>query len=167
MLLATRPDKRPGEIKKAQNYAGATAFVAPDQVEGTLRAGWEHLAGIIDPFQRAVMMMFLITECHPFDDGNGRVARIFTNLELVARGEHSIVIPTSYRNNYLATLNGATYGNGIAALTSALDFSRRWVAAADWADWARCMADLNSSNAFEDPATAEHSGRRLRLPRPS
>ncbi len=164
VLMAGRPEKRPGEIKKKFNYAGATTFVAPNQVEGTLRASWEHLAGLIDPFHRAVMMMFLITECHPFDDGNGRIARVLTNVGLVARGQHRIVIPTCYRNNYLATLSGATNGNGVAALTAALDFSRRWVAAVDWSDWDRCRVDLDASNAFEDPAVAEHSGRRLRLP---
>ncbi len=167
VLMAGRPEKRPGEIKTEFNYAGATTFVAPSQVEGTLRAGWEHLAGLVDPFHRAVMMMFLITECHPFDDGNGRVARVLTNAELVARGQHRIIIPTSYRNNYLATLNGATNGSGVAALTAAMDFSRRWVAAIDWSDWDRCRADLDASNAFEDPAVAEHSGRRLRLPNAS
>lgn len=167
VLMAGRPDKRPGKFKEVPNYAGATEFVSPRQLDGTLRAGWEHLAGIVDPFHRAVMMMFVVSECHPFDDGNGRVARILTNAELVAGGQHRIVIPTSYRNNYLAALNGVTYGNGVAALTSALDFSRRWVAAVEWSDWDRCRADLDTSNAFEDPATAEHSGRRLRLPGPS
>lgn len=164
VLMAGRPERRPGEIKTEFNYAGATTFVAPNHVEGTLRAGWEHLSGLVDPFHRSVMTMFLITECHPFDDGNGRVARVMTNVELVARGQHRIVIPTCYRNNYLATLNGATNGSGVAALTAALDFSRRWVAAVDWSDWDRCRADLDDSNAFEDPAVAEHSGRRLRLP---
>lgn len=164
ILMAGRPEKRPGEFKTEFNYAGTTAFVAPDQVEGTLRAGWEQLEGLVDPFHRAAMLMFLITECHPFDDGNGRVARILTNTELVARGQHRIVIPTCFRNNYLATLSGATHGNGVAALTAALDFSRRWVAAVDWSDWGRCRADLDASNAFEDPGVAEHSGRRLRIP---
>lgn len=164
VIMGGRPEKRPGEIKTEMNYAGATTFVAPNHVEGTLRAGWEHVADLVDPFHRAVLLMFLITECHPFDDGNGPVARILTNAELVARGEHRIVIPLCYRNNYLAALSGATYGNGVTALAAALDFSRRWVAAVDWSDWARCRADLDSSNAFEDPGVAEHSGRRLRLP---
>jgi len=68
-------------------------------------------------------MMVLVTECHLFDDRNGRVARILTNAELVARGQHRIVIPTSYHNNYLAALNGVTYGNGVAPLTAALNWS--------------------------------------------
>lgn len=164
VLMAGRPEKRPGEFKVERNFAGMTEFVAPEHVEGTLRQGWEHVAGLIDPFHRAVLLMFVVTECHPFDDGNGRIARIMTNIELVARGEHRIIIPTCYRNNYLATLSAATNGNGVAALTSGLDFSRRWVAAVDWSDWDRCRADLDESNAFEEPVVAEHSGRRLRIP---
>ncbi|GAA1957676.1 Fic family protein [Nocardioides panacihumi] len=164
VLMAARPEKRPGQFKDLPNYAGATSFVAPLQTEGTLRAGWELLNGLVDPFHRAVMMMFLVSECHPFDDGNGRVARILTNAELVARGQHRIVIATSYRNNYLAALTGATAGNGVTPLVSVLDFTRKWVAVVDWSDWDRCRADLGSSNAFEDPGVAEHSGKVLRLP---
>lgn len=166
VLMAGRPDKHPGEFKTVANHAGATTFVAPELLEGTLRAGWDEMSGIVDPFHRAVMLMFLITECHPFDDGNGRVARILTNTELVARAAQ-VVIATCFRNNYLSTLNGATYGNGIAALVAALDFARRWVSAVNWSDWDLCRADLDASNAFEDPAVAEHSGRRLRLPHTS
>jgi fido (protein-threonine AMPylation protein) len=35
-------------------------------------------------------MMFLISEVHPFADGNGRIARIMMNAELVAAGEERI-----------------------------------------------------------------------------
>jgi Fic family protein len=38
--------------------------------------------------------MFLISEVHPFDDGNGRVARAFMNAELVAAGHCRILIPS-------------------------------------------------------------------------
>lgn len=164
VLMAARPEKRPGQIKERPNYAGATAFVSPKQVEGTMRAGWEVLNELVDPFHRAVMMMFLVSECHPFDDGNGRVARILTNAELVARGQHRIVIANSYRNNYLAALTGATAGNGVTSLVAVLDFARKWVSAVDWSDWDRCRTDLDESHAFEDPGTAELSGNRLRLP---
>jgi hypothetical protein len=36
------------------------------------------------PFKRAAFMLFLISEVHPFIDGNGRVARVMMNAELVA-----------------------------------------------------------------------------------
>jgi fido (protein-threonine AMPylation protein) len=41
------------------------------------------------PFRRAAFQMFLISEVHPFRDGNGRMGRIFMNAELVARVDFS------------------------------------------------------------------------------
>jgi Fic family protein len=49
-------------------------------------------------------MMFLVSEVHPFVDGNGRLARIMMNSELVAQDEQRIVIPTVFRNNYISAL---------------------------------------------------------------
>ena len=31
-------------------------------------------------------MMFMMSEVHPFDDGNGRLARLMMNTELVSAG---------------------------------------------------------------------------------
>lgn len=164
ILMAGRPDKRPGRFKEKPNYADRTAFVAPQQLTATLHSGWDALDGLTDPFHRAVLMMFVVTECHPFDDGNGRVARILTNAELVARNQTRIVVPNAYRGNYLAGLTAATHGAGGHALASVLDFTRKWVASIDFSDWDRAIADLEASNAFVDSVVAEQSGRRLRLP---
>ena len=38
-ILGGRPDRRPGAFKQAENRAGATVFVAPDLVAGTLAQG--------------------------------------------------------------------------------------------------------------------------------
>ena len=37
--MSARPEKNPGRFKSEANLAGSTLFVAPDQVEGTSRAG--------------------------------------------------------------------------------------------------------------------------------
>ncbi len=68
--------------------------MAPELVVGTLRHSFERMAGLVSPFQRAVFMMFPVSEVHPFTDGNGRVTRIMMNAELVTAGEVRIVIPT-------------------------------------------------------------------------
>ena len=49
-------------------------------------------------------MRLLISEVHPFVDGNGRVARVMMNAELVAAGEERIIITTVLRGNYVAAL---------------------------------------------------------------
>ena len=50
-----------------------------------------------EPFQRAVFMMLLVSEVHPFADGNGRIARVMMNAELVGAAEERIIIPTAFR----------------------------------------------------------------------
>lgn len=164
-LMGARRDKRPGEYKLEPNRAGGTLFVAPDQVRGTLERGLEFRASLETPFARAVYMMFLVAEVHPFDDGNGRIARIMMNAELVAGGDARIVIPTVYRNNYLAALRALSRTGQPEALVRTLDFAQRWTSAVPWsADDRSTRAALTDAHAFLDPVEAEESGHRLRIP---
>jgi hypothetical protein len=165
VLMAARPDKRPGQLKEQQNYAGGYAFVSPDLVIGTLRRGFDCFAAITDPFQRAVALMLLITECHPFDDGNGRLARLLANAALSHAGQVRIVIPTVYRNNYLVGLSSVSNGAGRGeSLLAVLEFAQRWTAAVDWSDFARADEMLRSVNAYVDAAIADATGIHLRMP---
>lgn len=164
ILMGGRPEAAPGEFKSRANRAGGTEFVAPDLVEGTLRHGFDAATGLLDPFARAVFMMFLVSEVHPFADGNGRTARIFMNAELVAAGQVRIVIPTVYRANYLAALKAATHTAGDQALISVLQFAQRWTARVDWSSRATAEADLVRTNALRDAREAEDAGVRLQLP---
>src|SRR3546814_13106058 len=49
-------------------------------------------------------MMFLVSEVHPFLDGNGRLARVMMNAELVSAGQTKVIIPTVFREDYLGAL---------------------------------------------------------------
>ncbi len=165
VLMGARPDKHPGQFKQVRNYAGGYQFVEPELLPGTLKRGFDVLSPVTDPLHRAVAMMFLITECHPFDDGNGRVARIAANAELTATGQIRIVIPTVYRNNYLAGLSAVSNRAGRGeALVAVLRFAQRWVAAVDWTDFEIAHAEIQATNGYLDPGLAESSGQRLRLP---
>jgi Fic/DOC family len=164
-LMAARSDQRPGEFKESPNYAGGYAFVAPELLVGTLRRGFDCFARITDPFQRAVALMLLVTESHPFDDGNGRLARLIANGALSHAGQVRIVVPTVYRNNYLAGLAGVSNRAGRGeTLVSVLSFAQRWTAAVDWTDFTRADETLRSVDAYMDPGLADASGIRLRLP---
>ncbi len=164
-LMSVRPEKRPGKFKTTPNYAGGYEFVRPEDVEGTLLRGFDLVAAVNDPFHRAVALMRLLTEVHPFDDGNGRVARILANAELSTSGQVRLVIPTSYRNDYLAGLNGVSNRAGQGqTLISVLDFTQRWTASVDWSTYEGAHQQLTDANAYIDPGIAERSGQRLRMP---
>jgi len=158
------PDRRPGAFKLTENRAGATVFVAPDLVAGTLAQGFDLYRSLETPFQRAVFMMFLVAEVHPFADGNGRTARIMMNAELAAAGEERIVIPTVYRANYLSALKALSQSGRPEPLIRMLDYAQKWTTAIDWRTVEETRRELDSCNAFLDPAVAEEEGRRLRMP---
>lgn len=164
-LMAARQDKHPGVFKEVLNYAGGYQFVEPALVEGTLVSGFTIVNRLLDPFSRAVAMMVLITECHPFDDGNGRVARLTSNAELSVAGEVRILIPTVYRNNYLAGLSAFSNNAGRGeSLIAVLEYAHRWVSMIDWSTFDRADQLLTTSNAYLDSGIAESNGRQLILP---
>lgn len=108
ILLSARKSKNPGEFKDKNNRAGTTEFVDKDLVPGTLKKGYEWYSLLQHPFARAAYMMFMISEVHPFLDGNGRIARVMMNAELSSKGLSKIIIPTVYREDYLGTLKKLT-----------------------------------------------------------
>jgi hypothetical protein len=158
-IMSGRPEKRPGELKQEGNRAGLTVFVAPELVQGTLRQGFEMLRSLAEPFKRAAFVMFLAAEVHPFDDGNGRVARAMMNAELVAGGQRRIIVPTSYRDDYLLALRALSRQGVTDALVKMLDYAQAFCAAIDFADLQRAIGVLRSCNAFERDTDA-----RLRMP---
>jgi len=164
-IMAARADRHPGSFKRRPNQTGATLFVAPELVEGTLIRGFELLRALPDPFQRAVFVMFLVTEAHPFDDGNGRVARVMMNAELVAAGLRRIVIPTVFRNDYIRALKALSHNGAPEPLIRSLTFAQRYTHAVDFGAWEMALAQLRATNAFVDPVAADGAGIRLVLPR--
>ena len=108
VLLQSRISKRPGEFKDRNNRAGSTEFVDWQLVTGTLKKGFEWYSLLREPFAKAVYMMFLVSEVHPFNDGNGRIARVMMNVELSAKGLSKIIIPTVYREDYMGALRKLT-----------------------------------------------------------
>tara|TARA_R110002073_G_scaffold227495_2_gene388155 strand:+ start:1274 stop:2758 length:1485 start_codon:yes stop_codon:yes gene_type:complete len=158
-IMEARPDKNPGVFKTMTNRAGNTVFVAPDLVTGTLEKGFAFLQGLGQPFQRAVFMMLLVSEVHPFADGNGRAARIMMNAELVAGGQERIIIPTSYRTDYLGALKALSNNGHTTPLIRMLDYAQQYTYAIDWRDLDGARRVLEQTGAF-----AEGEDAKLRLP---
>jgi hypothetical protein len=159
-IMGGRPDKGPGLFKEAANRAGDSLFVLPGLVAGTLQAGWEGLARLDTAFERAVYMMFLVAEVHPFDDGNGRVARVMMNAELVSGAQSRIIIPTVFRDDYLGGLRQLTRRGDSSVLIKAMRYGHDYTASIDFSTVAGGTDSLRATNAFNEPGSSE----RLRLP---
>ena len=151
LLLAERPDKRPGEFKEISNRAGGTEFVVPELVEGTLVQGFEIYQSLSVGMPRALFIHFLVTECHPFDDGNGRVSRIMMNAELVSHGEFKIIIPIVHRESYLSGLRKATREGRFRTLVKVHHQLQCYVSSLSWEDYGQVKADLQEHAADKDP----------------
>jgi hypothetical protein len=164
IIMKGRPDKEPGRFKNIVNRAGTTIFVVPELVTGTLKKGFEIFEAVDIPLHRAIFMMFLVAEVHPFLDGNGRIARVMMNAELVASKEQRIIIPTVYRNNYLSALRALSLNGNAEALIRTLDFAQKYTANLNFQDFNHTLQQLEKTHAFMDPNEAEDRGLRLILP---
>lgn len=164
-LMRAHPSRLPGQWKNRANRAGATEFVTPELVPGTLRAGWEEGEGLPAPFHRAVYLMFLVSEVHPFIDGNGRSARLAMNNALAAVGDHRIIVPTVLRLSHLSSLTRATNGGGPDGLFRVLDHAQHWVSRGDWGTVASGLAYCQETNSLIDPHEAERERLHLEIPR--
>jgi hypothetical protein len=154
-LLAGRPERQPGRFKEQENRAGDTVFVAPELVVGTLTKGFEPYQALDDPLARAMYMMFLVAEVHPFADGNGRIARVMLNAELVRGGRARIIIPTVYREDYLLALRALTRQNNTDPYLRMLDRGQEFTARINFGDFDHALAQLRAAEAFREP----HEGR--------
>lgn len=108
ILMSARLDKNPGLFKDKNNFAGSTAFVDYNLVRGTLEQSFSYYSVLDHPFAKAAYIMFVMSEVHPFLDGNGRIARVMMNAELVNAGQSKIIIPTVFREDYMGALKKFT-----------------------------------------------------------
>jgi hypothetical protein len=160
IILEGRPDKHPGRFKEKANQAGTTRFVDPMLVRGTLRQGFEFYRGLDHPFSRALAMMFLVTEVHPFDDGNGRIARAMMNAELVTGRMTRIIIPSIFRNEYISGLRRMSNECDPTPLIRQMTYVQEFINKINFCDNDLAIASLRECNAFDKP----DSNVRLKMP---
>lgn len=150
ILLSVRPNKNAGVFKIKNNQAGSSYFVDHTLVNGTLTQGFEFYLALKDPFAKAAYMMFMISEVHPFDDGNGRIARIMMNAELVAAGHTKIIIPSVFREDYLGGLRQLTRKMEPDTYIRMLQKAQLFSATIHGGDMDHMLDVLKASNAFEE-----------------
>jgi len=146
-----RPDKRPGQWKEKPNQAGNVMFAAPETVNGTLTQGIERYLDLPAGFARAVFMHFVITQVHPFDDGNGRLARLFLSAELVSAEESKIIIPNVKRDDYINGLRMANREEDYRVMLKVMTQLYGYTAALPWRDYDEIVTTLQAHHAFDSP----------------
>ena len=105
-------------------------------------------------------MMFLVAEVHPFNDGNGRIARAMMNAELIAGGMTRIIIPSVFRGEYLSGLRRMSTESDPTSYIRQMEYVQLFVSRIDFADTDRAIAVLKECHAFEKP----ESNVRLKMP---
>ena len=150
-IMQERPDKRPGLFKLKPNKAGDSYFVSPDQLEGTLNQAFDLCDEVPAGLKRAIYVHFVLAECHPFDDGNGRLARVMMNAELAHQEMHKILVPTVHRDSYLNGLRSATRGQGFRTMVKVLAQLHGYSAILPWSDYGELRQTLEAHHAHKLP----------------
>ena len=132
---ATKKQVIPGEYKTTPNNVltatGETFFFArPEETAPKMQEFVEWLArelasGTSHPVEIAAKCHHDFVLIHPFDDGNGRVARLLVNYVLLRAGFPPVIIRTEKKGAYLAALQQADAGD-LLPLTNHFIAELRW-----------------------------------------
>lgn len=96
-------------------------------------------------------MMFIVTEVHPFVDGNGRTVRLAMNAVLTAAGQCRVIVPTVYREDYLLPLEALSSNSEPRPFVRAMACIQDWSAAFDYQQpRQRLQEQLAACNAFQE-----------------
>lgn len=95
-----------GEYRKTQIFVTGSdhAFPKPERVPALMSAfeDWmTNTRGQLHPVAFAVQLHLNLISVHPFEDGNGRIARLAMNAVLLQEGFLPLVIPPLLRSEYI------------------------------------------------------------------
>ena len=127
---AVTPDGRPakrlitiGNYKTQPNNVRTSTgeiyyFTAPDKVKPAMSdlMDWYRRAERQGkhPIVIAATLHYRFVRIHPFDDGNGRMARLLMNMILIRHGYTVAIVPIQERNRYIESLEQADKSEDLA-----------------------------------------------------
>ncbi len=149
LMMRERPEVLPGHFKLENNRAGGTWFVEPRFVRGTLMEGSLMATSVMEGLPRAIYYAFLVSEVHPFSDGNGRISRLIMNAELSRMGQARIIIPTLLHEEYVDCQRQLSAHNDPTGHINTLALAQEWTCALDFSDVDRLIDTAKRTNAIE------------------
>ena len=149
LMIEKRSESNPGQFKMEPNRAGGTWFVEPQFVRGTLIEGSLLARFIPEGLPRAIYYAFLVSEVHPFDDGNGRLSRLIMNAELSRIGDSRIILPTLLHEEYVDCQRQLSRQNDPVGLTHILPLAQKWTVALDYSNVEQLIDMVKRTNALE------------------
>lgn len=99
----TRNVRIAGAVKSPPDWSKIVKLM--DELIEKTTENYEH------PVEVASFLHHRFVEIHPFSDGNGRVARLLTNLYLISRDYPPVVLKKEDRGKYYKSLRAADAGN--------------------------------------------------------
>lgn len=111
-----------GEYKKHPNSVKTKTdevfhYASPEETPrlmGELMDWYQNESDELPPISIAAEVHYRFILIHPFDDGNGRVARLIVNYILMVHGFPPIVVESAGKDRYLAALQKADAGDVLA-----------------------------------------------------
>lgn len=105
-----------GEYRKGQVFIAGSEYLPPaaEEVPACMAAFVTELTekrGKLHPVELAAYAHRRLVDIHPFQDGNGRTARLLMNLILINRGYCIVSIPPVLRHDYIVALQQAQREN--------------------------------------------------------
>lgn len=91
-------------------YGDRFEYASPEETPGLMAdlVDWYNLAerqGKLSPVQLAALFHYRYIRIHPFEDGNGRIARLMVNYILTRHGYPMIVVRSREKSKYIEALH--------------------------------------------------------------
>jgi Fic family protein len=119
--LPNNPTRKDGTIHE---YCPPEHVVS--EMERLIAWHGEHSAQKAPPEVEAAWLHHRFTQIHPFQDGNGRMARCLASLVFIKAGGFPLVVDRDHRNAYIDALEQADAGSLSALVKIFADIERRW-----------------------------------------
>lgn len=89
-----------------------------------------------------------------FDDGNGHMARIMMNAELVRQRQSKVIIPNVFRDDYILALKKFSHQRDISTLVQVLDKMQQYAERIPCGSFEEAHDYLTLTNAYKEPDEA-------------